>query len=325
MGFEHIIGHEKQIKNLQNTIKNNKIGHSYLFVGEEAIGKKAVALYFAKTLLCEKKGLIPCNVCNSCIKFDTHNHPDFFFIEPEKNIIKKGQIEEVIKNIMTKPYESEKKIFIIDDSYKMNKEAQNSFLKTLEEPPKFAHFILISTNSRNLLPTIVSRCEVIKFFPAKKSEIVHILTTEYNKDKEKAEFISSFSRGRVGKIIQLFSSEDFFQKREKVIEIIDEIVRGEKFKVFSFYDFFKENEEEYEEILDIILYWFRDLMIYKELGTSELLVNKDKIELLSSQTFLSKYKINDIINIVQSTKENINNNVNFQLSIEVMLLNMQEV
>lgn len=325
MNFNNIIGHKKTIKSLQNSIKTNKISHSYLFTGEESIGKKMVALVFAKTLLCKKNLINPCNNCSSCVKFNTGNHPDFFLIEPDNKYIRKNQIEEIIENTMTKPMESEKKIFIIDDSYKMNKAAQNSFLKTLEEPPKFVNFILISTRSTNLLPTIVSRCEIIKFFPIEKEKIIELLTTKYNKSRESGEFISSFSRGRVGKAIELATSEDFFNKRDKIIEIVDQVVKGDKFKIFHSQDFFKDNKENYEELLDIILYWFRDLLIYKELGESNLLINKDKVDLLSTEAFLSKEKISDIIDAVQITKSNIKYNVNYQLSLEVMLLNMQEV
>lgn len=325
MSFNNIIGHEKTIKSLQSSIKNNKISHSYLFVGEESIGKKMVASVFAKALLCKKKSFNPCNNCSSCVKFNTGNHPDFFLIEPDNKYIRKKQIEEIIENTMTKPIESERKIFIIDDSYKMNKTAQNSFLKTLEEPPKFVNFILISTRSTNLLPTIVSRCEIIKFFPTEKNKIIELLTTKYNISRENGEFISSFSRGRVGKAIELATSEDFFKKREKIIEIVDQVVKGDKLKIFHSQDFFENNKDNYEELLDIILYWFRDLLVYKELGKSNLLINKDKIDLLSTEAFLSKEKINDIIDTIQITKNNIKHNVNYQLSLEVMLLNMQEV
>jgi len=325
MSFKNIIGHEKTINSLQNSIKTNKISHSYLFIGEESIGKKMVATVFAKTLLCNKNSITPCNDCNSCVKFDTGNHPDFFLLEPEGAHIKKKQIEKVIKNMMTKPIESEKKIFIIEDSYKMNKTAQNSFLKTLEEPPEFVNFILISTRSTNLLPTIVSRCEIIKFFPTQKEKIIKLLTNRYNKDLEDGEFISSFSRGRVGKAIELAKSEDFFQKRDEIIEIVDKVVKGDKLKIFYSQDFFNNNKDNINELLDIILYWFRDLLIYKELGDCGLIINKDKIGLLSTETFLSKEKISDIMDSVQLTKNNIKYNVNYQLALEVMFLKMQEV
>ncbi|SHH76748.1 DNA polymerase III subunit delta' [Sporanaerobacter acetigenes] len=320
-----IVGHEKIIQSLKRAIENDKISHSYLFQGPEAIGKKKVAYEFAKTLLCKRRGLEPCNECSSCIKFDSSNHPDFYLVEAEKNTIKKSQIEEAIKSMMLKPLEGNRKIYIIDDSFKLRKEAQNAFLKTLEEPPSYVNIILISTSSENILPTILSRCEVINFIPVEKEKIVKVLIEKYGKKTEEAEFISSFSRGSIGRAIELCRNEEFFNLREKTIETIDEIVKGDRLKVFSDISFFEANKNSIDEILDIILYWFRDLFIYKETNSTDLIINRDKMEILSSQKFLSKDKINDIMEYIMVTKRNIDLRLNYQLSIETMLLKMQEV
>lgn len=325
MDFKDIVGHENIISNMKRAIENDKISHSYLFEGPEAVGKKKFALALAKTLLCKEGGLEPCNKCSSCIKFESGNHPDMYLIEPEKDVIKKEQVEEAIRSMITKPLEGRRKIYIVDDSYKMTKEAQNGFLKTLEEPPAYVNMILISRNSGSILPTILSRCEVIKFFPIEKAKIIDFLMKKHGKTREEADFISSFSKGSIGKAIDLSLSENFTQMRDDTIEIVDNVLNGDKLKVFTSMTFFEENEDNIEEILDIILYWFRDLLIYKETGLEELLINKDKVELLSSKTFLTKEKINDIIETVQSTKDNLSRRVNYQLSLETMLLKIQEV
>ncbi|HHV27075.1 MAG TPA: DNA polymerase III subunit delta' [Tissierellia bacterium] len=325
MDFNDIVGHERIIKNLKNSIKKDSISHSYLFQGSEAIGKKKVAMAFSKTLLCKKGGLEPCNECSSCIKFDSGNHPDFYLIEEDGNIIRKKQIEEAIKSMITKPLESKRKIYIIDNSFKMRVEAQNSFLKTLEEPPSYVNMILISTSTEKLLPTILSRCEIIKFNPIKKDGISTFLQGNYNKTVEEAEFISSFSKGSIGMAINLSTNEEFFHRREELIKIIDNIIKGDKLKVFASIDFFDENKDFINELLDIIIYWFRDLYIFKELGNNGLIINKDKLDLLSTQVSLSNDKINDIIKDVEKTRQNIERRVNYQLSIEGMLLKMQEV
>ena len=325
MDFKDIVGHENIISNMKRAIENDKVNHSYLFEGPEAVGKKKFALALAKTLLCKEGGLEPCNKCSSCIKFESGNHPDMYLIKPEKDVIKKEQVEEAIRSMITKPLESRRKIYIVDDSYKMTKEAQNGFLKTLEEPPAYVNMILISRSSGSILPTILSRCEVIKFFPIEKAKIIDFLMKKYGKTREEADFISSFSKGSIGKAIDLSLSEDFAQMRDDTIEIVDNVLNGDKLKVFASMTFFDENEDNIEEILDIILYWFRDLLIYKETGLEELLINKDKVGLLSSETFLTKGKINVIIETVQSTKDNLSRRVNYQLSLETMLLKIQEV
>lgn len=322
MDYNQILGHEKQIQSLKNSVKNKTISHSYIFEGEKGLGKRNIALAFSKTLLCREGQAEPCNKCISCTKFDTGNHPDFEMLSPVKGLISKKEVERLIRGLATKPFESSRKVFIIDESDTMRSDSQNALLKTLEEPPGFINIILIITNSNKLLPTIQSRCQNIKFYSIDKSKIIDLLVRDYNISQEKAEFIGSFTKGSLERAIELGSSEGFFKLREEIICIIDSLLKGDKTKAISSMDFFNENKEEIEEILDIAIYWFRDLLIYKEIGETRLLTNKDKIELLSSQSFVTLDKINDIIYKIEDTKTNIQRNVNFQLSIETMLLSI---
>ncbi|NLL80792.1 MAG: DNA polymerase III subunit delta' [Tissierellia bacterium] len=324
MDFTQIIGHEKSIEILKKEIRNKTVSHSYIFEGEEGLGKKKVALAFAKTLLCKEQKLDPCNKCVSCMKFDSENHSDLFIIEAEKGLIKKGKIDELIKKISTAPFESPRKVFIINDCHLMNKEGMNALLKTLEEPPEYINIILITSNPNQMLPTILSRCQSIKFNPVEANKIIDMLVDYYGKDKEEAEFISNFTKGSVGKSIEISQSDDFFNKRDEIITIIDDLLKGDRTKVFSSFSFFNENKDKIHEILDMLLLYFRDLMIYKKIGNNPIIINKDKIEYLSSQSSIDSEKINDIIDNIQKTKELIKGNVNFQLSIETMLLSIQE-
>jgi DNA polymerase-3 subunit delta' len=324
MKYNQILGHEKIIEILKRAIRNNTVSHSYIFEGEEGLGKKKLALIFAKTLLCKEQKEEPCNCCTSCMKFDSGNHPDLILIEPEKGLIKKGETSELVKSVATAPFESVRKIFIINDSHKMNVEAKNALLKTLEEPPEYINIILITSSANNLLPTIRSRCQSIKFYPVENIKMIDLLTNVYGKSKEEASFIADFTRGSVGKSIELATSGEFFTKRDEAIRIIDSLIKGDKSKALSSIGFFNDNRDNIDEILDIFLIWFRDLIIYKEIGNNDLIINKDKIQFLTSQSFMDFSRINDIIDKVSETKDNINKNVNFQLSIETMLLSVQE-
>lgn len=324
MDFNDIVGHERAIDTLKRSIRKGTISHSYLFEGEEGLGKKMVAYAFAKTLLCKEGKEEPCNRCSSCMKFDGGNHPDLILLEPEKGLIKKGEIESLIKSVITAPFESKRKIFIINDSHTMNPEGKNALLKTLEEPPSYINIILISSSINYLLPTILSRCQIIKFYPVENFKIVNLLMKEFQKTNEESSFIANFTKGAIGKAIEISKNDSFFNRREEVVKIIDSIIKGDRIKAFTSMEFFNDNKENIDEILDIFLYWFRDLLIYKEIGESDLLLNKDKLEYLSQQSFVDLSKINDIIIKVQETKDNIRRKVNYQLSIETMLLNIQE-
>lgn len=327
MDFSEIIGHERVIENMQKTIKKQTVSHSYIFEGPDSTGKFLVAKAFAKTLLCTVKKGFPCNQCSSCIKFDSGNHPDLYIEASTESSIKKEQIEELQKTIRVLPYESEKKVYIIEDAHKMTKEAQNCFLKTLEEPPSYAIIILTVNNSHSILPTVLSRCQVIRFRPVENKLIEETLIKRYGQSQEKAKFISSFSNGVVGKAINLSQSERFNDIRDNTIDIIDCILKdNDKYRTLSFVDFFDKEKDAIDDILDIISVWFRDILVIKETGNSKIITNMDKLDTIEKQANkLSKSKINDIIDIVEKTKNDIKSNVNYQLSLEVMLLKIQEV
>lgn len=322
MDFSKIVGHKIQKEILKKAIEENTISHSYLFTGQEGLGKRKVAQAFSKALLCKNQGERPCNRCSSCIKFDTGNHPDFKMLSPKKNIIPIKEIDEMIKSVPILPFESEKKIYIIDQGDAIRLTSQNTLLKTLEEPPEYIVIIIITSNTNKIIPTILSRCQSINFNPIHTGEIIHLLKKDYNIEDKRARLIANFSNGSIGKAIELTENSEFFQKREEIINIIDEIVNGNKIRVFTASELLSKNKDNVEELLDIILYWFRDLLVYKELGESPLIINGDKIKTLSDQSFLDMRKINGIIDNIEMTKINVKRNINFNLSIETMLLNI---
>lgn len=322
MDFNQIIGHDNQIQALKNSIRNKKINHCYLFEGEIGLGKKDIALAFSKTLLCKEGKESPCNKCNSCIKFDSGNHPDFKTLAPKDKLIRKEDVDKLISSMAILPFESERKIFIIEDCDMMRIESQNALLKTLEEPPGYINIILISQSSRRILPTILSRCQIIKFYPLEIDKIVDLLIKDYKIDEKKAAFIANFTKGSFKRSVELVKDEKFFELRDETIKIVDSLIRGDKVKALSSTDFFNNNKDNIDGILDIILFWFRDLIIYKKIGDSPLIINRDRVEILYEQSLMDLNKINDIIYKIEETKININRNINFGLSIETMLLSI---
>ena len=177
--FENIIGNNNVKEYLKKCIIDKDYSHSYMFLGPEGVGKKLYAQNFSKQILCldannkcekytqkdnQKK-------CDSCIKFDSGNHPDFEIIEPDGKSIKIDQIRNLQQNIANKPIISKNKIFIINNADTMTEESQNCLLKTLEEPPKYGIIFLIVSNESKMLPTIKSRCVTLKFNKIEKEEI----------------------------------------------------------------------------------------------------------------------------------------------------------
>lgn len=326
MGFHEIIGQEKMIQQLKSTILHHRVAHAYIFDGPEGIGKGLTALAFAKALMCKEDRGQACDACTSCLKFEHNNHPDMKIIEPEGSNIKNKQIEDFQQDILIRPYESDKKVYIMKDAHLMTVSAQNRLLKTLEEPPGYAVMIFITTNANSFLPTIRSRCQILKFNRVGQSAIEGFLMKKYGLTQEEVRVYSAFSDGIVGKAVRLKESEAFKALREETIEVIEAVLEREPLRVFSLVDFFEKHKEDVDEILDFILVWFRDILILRETRTDALLINLDKKNDLQKHLNRIGYeKISHIIKTIEKTKRDIKANVNFQLAIEILLLNIQEV
>ena len=169
MAFKDVLGHARPIALLQRAIKNEKVVNSYLFLGNEGIGKKDVALQFAKALNClegEVKREDACDHCTSCKKIDHGLHPDVLLIEPEGQTIKVDQVRQMQRDLAYRPYEGKRRVCILTAADRMAPHISNTLLKTLEEPPLHTVIILLANNSRFMLPTILSRCQLVRFNPS---------------------------------------------------------------------------------------------------------------------------------------------------------------
>jgi len=324
MAFDGIVGQEKPIESLKKAIERDQVAHAYLFEGAEGLGKKAIALKLASALVCNNKDK-PCGKCNSCIKVSTGNHPEIKIIEGQVTI-KVDEIRELIKDIQLKPYEGSRKVYIICDADKMNIQGQNALLKTLEEPPNYATLILLTTKGNSLLPTIVSRCQTIKLNPISLENIKSYLINNKDIDSEKAQMLAAFSGGIIGRAVELLDNPDFHVRREGVINLCKDLMTPKLLNILDQISFFEEQKSHIEEVLDLMISWYRDLFVYKETRSVELIINVDKTEEIDYQVRgIDLRKVRDIIFIIEKAKNNLKSNVQFHLNIEVMLLNIQEV
>ncbi|MBC7088463.1 MAG: DNA polymerase III subunit delta' [Tissierellales bacterium] len=325
MNYQDIIGHKIEIESLQRAVKKGHISHFYLFEGEKGIGKMTTAKVFAKHILCRSQNSeSPCGVCASCRKFESGSHPDYIEIAPTNGIIRKNEIDNIKKQISFSPFESARKVILIDDADKMNKESQNALLKILEEPPSYINLILISSNTKLLLNTILSRAEKIHFKPINASDMVNFLTNKENIALDRAKLISDYSQGSIGKAFDLIKSEEFILLRDDVLKLVDYCIFGRDYMVFEMSENFTKNKEISENVLLILLLYLRDLFIYKSTQSELFLINKDKIELIKKHSILEFDKINDIIEKIYYTKESIDLNVNKELLFEALFFSIQE-
>ena len=219
MNFDSIIGNDEIKKYLLDRVNNGKTSQSYLFVGNEGIGKLLIAKEFARKILCIDNKKDYCE-CKSCKCFESGNHPDYYIINESGETIKIDQIREITSKIIEQPIISDKKVYIINDCDKMTVEAQNCLLKTLEEPPEFAVIILISSNENTILNTIKSRCMILKFKNIPNDEL-----QKYAKDKlEITQMTENFLKslnGSIGKAIVQKENQEKFLKVESIINELE--------------------------------------------------------------------------------------------------------
>ena len=213
MSFENLIGNPKNKELLETTIKNNNLVHSYLFVGQEGIGKDLFAKRFAQMILCiNSEGQLPCGKCKSCMEFLGESHPDFMIIEPEDGkTIKIEQVRFLQEKIAEKPVTSKKKVYILSQSETMTREAANSLLKTLEEPPEYAVIILTTSNESKLLTTIKSRCMKLYFLPIAEVEIEKYVK-EHGLENDVTQNMVKQCGGSLGRLLKMAEQkEQYFQ------------------------------------------------------------------------------------------------------------------
>ena len=292
--FNNIIGNDKNKNVLINTIKSNKISHSYIFCGIEGIGKKLIAKEFAKAILCLEKDK-PCGKCKSCIEFETNNNPDFFLLESESGKIKIEQIREMQRKIAEKPIISNNKVYIINDSDTMTPEAQNCLLKTLEEPPEYITIILICSNENNLLATIKSRCTRLYFEQLSNDDIKEYININFPEENIDENILELY-QGSIGKAIQLRDKKDVYEKIEKIIKQLKE---KDLIEIIQMSEEIYKSKEEINNILEYI---------------NILLLKMCKNNPNYAKT----------INIVEDTKKRLKANSNYDMCIDNMLFNIWE-
>jgi DNA polymerase-3 subunit delta' len=327
MSFKNVLGHFKPISLLQRAIENEKVVNSYLFLGNEGIGKKVVALEFAKALNCldEKTGRgEACDHCASCKKIDRALHPDVLLIEPIGQGIKKEQVIQMQRELVYKPYEGKRRVCILTAADRMAHDIPNTLLKTLEEPPLHTVIILLANNSRFILPTILSRCQPIRFNPLPISLVSKWLMEGKGLNETEAHLLASLSDGSPGKALEI---------REEICQIPrEELLKdwvGSKSlsfkKMGNWVESLPSQREHLLLILEVAKTLLRDLVIVKALKKETKLIHSDLwqvMEPLSADWSLSS--LLKRMEILHHTSLAIRGNANMGLALEAMMLSWAE-
>ena len=325
--FHDIIGQEQIKEHLQNANSAKKISHAYIINGEKSSGKEFIARVFAMTLQCEKGGTEPCQECHSCKQALADNQPDIIYVSHEKpNTISVDDIRTQLNNdIVIKPYSSKHKIYIVDEAEKMNQQAQNALLKTIEEPPAYAVILLLANNASALLPTILSRCVMLSLKPVADDKVKQYLMEHVQVPDYEADVCVAFAQGNIGKAVQLATSDSFNEIKNSALHLLKNVSKMEINDIIATVKSVSEFKIDIQDYLDFLAVWYRDILYFKATRDSNGLIFKDELNVITDQINKSSYEgIENILRGLQTAKTRLNANVNFDLTMELLFLLIKE-
>lgn len=298
-----IIGHQPILKFLKKSVETKRLAHAYLFAGPECLGKRTVALEFIRMFNGQE--------------IDQAVHPDILIVEPE-SVEKEGmkkeleigidQVKQIQYQMSLFPYQAPYKTVLIDQAERMTAEASNCLLKTLEEPPGRAILILITARPQLLLPTIVSRCQLIKFLPVGEEEM---------KKKVSDPQIIRLANGRPGLAVQYLKEPALLQEQDKIINQLTRLIQSDLNEGYQYVENMAKDIPRARKILKYWLFWFRDLLLLA-LGCPDLMIYP---EAKQYQGYYSSSKLKDIIQAIIETDSLLANpSINHRLALEVLIL-----
>lgn len=353
MSFDDVIGQHHAKGILQRALEHNRVPHAYLFTGSEGIGKEATALEFAKALFCKSEDVDkPCDACSNCRRIASFQHPDFTFIFPSSA----KSIEEeraVLDSMMENPYKRKKpwasptigieqirelrrqanimplegrRLVLIAEADKMTIPAANSLLKLLEEPPDTMHLILTAAKVNSMLPTILSRCQEIRFGPLTDNELERTLVEKIKVQPERARLLARMSQGNFTRALE-WMDESFGQSREAAISFLRTCLKNPMAQVELVEEMVKKyDKKQIRDVLMLMLVWFRDALLLSEGETEQRLVNIDQLEIL--QKFLGAFETIDFYAAgaeVEKSMAMIDRNIQINLILMVLMIKLQHV
>ncbi len=328
MPFEQILGQESAVAILRSALLKGRLAHAYLFLGPQGVGKRLTALTLAKAMNCKSppRAADACDRCPSCVKINSSNHADVILVEPEGEVLKIDQVRDMQRRLRYRPLEGGRRACIIDSADGLNEAASNALLKTLEEPPDETHLFLITSRPHKLLPTILSRCQWVKFKPLSRAHIVQILQTVHSLEEEQAKFYASLAEGSVGQA-QALSNRVDFQKRADWLRAFSDIPEKNAEEIFETCERISKEEEGINDMLELWKLWIRDLMVFKIQGKAPggKLINHDLgAEVAAEAGRYSFEQLDWLFGLISNVQKSIALNANRQLALETLMLEMKK-
>jgi DNA polymerase-3 subunit delta' len=316
-----VVGHEWAVDLLKRALASERVAHAYLLTGPPQIGKRSLALNFAQALNCldEEK---PCGQCLACSKIAHGSHPDVQIIEGERGTLKIDQMRTLRHEAALSPLEGRWKVYIIRQMEQATAEAANCLLKTLEEPPSSVILMLTASEAEALLPTIVSRCQVLNLRPLATDTVQRALQERWEVDAERAQLLARLSGGRLGWAVAASQNDAILPQRDRLLDEMMELMKQGRVERLEYAQQISGNAEAVPELLHLWLSWWRDLLLATS-GSSAGMINIDRGDTLKAQA--QRYSLNQVQDFIEALRAavwQLEHNANTRLTLEVLMLSL---
>jgi DNA polymerase-3 subunit delta' len=314
-------------KRLAALLQSNTLPHAMLFTGLEGTGKRNAAQLLAMACNCvqprsDPMPAVPCATCPACRKIRSGVHPDIIQIRPTGAFIRIDQIREFVHTASMKPYEARCRVAMIFDAQHMNAEAGNALLKLLEEPPESTLILLTAPQTFDLLPTIVSRCQHIRFRPLSRERLASILAEEHGIDKTSAQVLAAAADGSIDRALALVENR-WQERRVGWIDAFEALFSASEPEKLAFAEMLADNRKGLDEVLGMLKFWLRDLAVYPV--RPDLVVNRDLSERLHQAGQLrSASQLAGQLGALERAQRHIASNANPRLALEAMTLELTD-
>lgn len=328
-----VVGHDRLLKRFGDDFVDDAIGSSYVFVGQRGVGKRTTALWLARLLLCKSPsdgGLQPCDACVACQKVLHGTHPDVYEVTRQegRTQVRMEQVEALLAAAEYEPLEGEKRVFLLSDAEALNESSMNSLLKWLEEPRRKQVFILCVPSARMLLPTILSRCRVVRFAPLPLDEVGRWLRGR-SSDAGRADLAAALSEGRPGFGLRLLEDDKVWQVREKVVEQALMLGRADAGAALDVAEKLEgslgsDKRADLDSLLTFLTAWYRDLLwLSKGLDASRLLNLDHRGELADIARRFPLERVLGSLTALDEAREHMSRNVNPKLLFARLALHLR--
>ena len=324
----NLIGNEWAVDMLKKHVANGTTRHAYLFAGPPGLGRRTLALRFAQALNCPTplEAGVPCGQCRDCKQIAAMQHADLTVVQAdaEGGTLKVDQIREARRRLVLKPYQAKYRVALFLRFQEANDNAANALLKTLEEAPSYAVLILTANNPEQLLPTIVSRCEVLRLRSLRIEEAQKELETR-GLETGQARLIAHLSGGRFGYALRLLEDDSLLGRREERLNDLQSLISASRVEKFAYADKLSKDKESMRQAILVWLSYWRDVMLRTAQAQTPL-VNVDRnleIEELAQRMDLSAAR--RVVGNLEAVLEKMERNVNSRLLAEILLLDLPKV